>query len=69
LKFRLSKKILVTSTPSRGRTRRLILWKALLGSRVGEPILADLHGDGPAEVLVGVEADRLFCPRGGKAGE
>jgi len=47
-----------------------ILWNVSLGSRVGEPVLADLDGDNHAEILVSVEAGRLVCLRGeGSAGK
>jgi hypothetical protein len=35
-----------------------------LGRRVGEPILADLDGDGRPEVLVAAEDGRLYCLQG-----
>ena len=52
------------------RDRAAILWKVPLGSRVGEPVLADLDGDDRAEILVTTEAGRLYCLRGdGSAGK
>jgi hypothetical protein len=41
-----------------------VLWRVPLGSRVGEPVLADLDGDNYAEILVTAEAGRLYCLRG-----
>jgi hypothetical protein len=40
------------------------------GSRVGEPVLADLDGDNRAEILVGAGDGRFYCLRGDRvAGE
>ena len=41
-----------------------VLWSVVLGRRVGEPILADLDGDGHAEILVAAEDGRLYCLKG-----
>jgi hypothetical protein len=38
-----------------------LLWSVTFGRRVGEPILADLDGDGRPEVLVPAEDGRLYC--------
>jgi hypothetical protein len=47
-----------------------VLWRVPLGSRVREPVLADLDGDNHAEILVTAEAGRLYCLRGqGSAGK
>jgi hypothetical protein len=43
-----------------------LLWSVTLGRRVGEPILADIDGDGHGEILVPVEDGRLYCLRGRK---
>jgi hypothetical protein len=44
----------------RGGKPRL-LWSVPLGRRVGEPVLADLDGDGRPAVLVTAEDGRLYC--------
>ena len=35
-----------------------------LGRRVGEPVLADLDGDGRPSILVAAEDGRLYCLKG-----
>ena len=45
-----------------------LLWSVALGRRVGEPVLADLDGDGRPEVLVAVEDGRLYCLKGNGTG-
>ena len=44
-----------------------VLWSVDLGRRVGSPILADLDGDGMAEILVPTEDERLGCLSGSKS--
>jgi hypothetical protein len=41
-----------------------LLWSVPIGRRVGEPVLADLDGDGRPEILVAAEDGKLYCLKG-----